>query len=488
MASNIDRNGRQPSDADFAKALISMEEADRKTDVRKYMATSVMSDLQWTIFIELRRELSTRRLTILAGVPLTAIIDPRKFPQPEDVHWRSSVLFAVVTPAPSSAVRLLVLDNANVAMERCLDTLEVPHIAYNALLNPGDFAKVILEEIDFQFQSSISAKTLINHSESDVAESLRNSVRIIEYERLIGQEPEKQDIRRHFENESMKLLQEVALHRICTSDLVGRLLTPAEDHIRQTSSVDILVHAPPPLGQPLLALEFDGPHHDDPRQQIKDRLKDAILGHYDIPLIRISRSDAAFGRLFKDGKSEFHRRYVEGLTELVGTVVWQKKFEDDFAIRTDKAEKKLHTLEEHLANSIFGKPYLDLTDDQQKLVDDSKFCSAEEESLRFENSFYNYERDKALDRAKEESVWPLELLQYAPTPKIHGDQLTGFWAEFRVNIPGRESLEVTLPKVWIQAKSLDDELLKARVTSDLLQISANLIRQVIRMNTPAIRR
>lgn len=81
-----------------------------------------------------------------------------------------------------------------------------------------------------------------------------------------------------------------------------------------------------------------------------------------------------------------------------------------------------------------------------------------------------------------------ELLQYSSRPAIYGDQLTGFWAAFKVNIPNRECLEVTLPKIWVQAKSLDDALLRACITVDLLQIAADLIRQVIRMNTPAVRR
>jgi len=486
-APDSERQTRKKSDVDFAKALVRIEDEARKTNVREYMANSVMSDRQWSIFIELKRELATRGLAILAGVPLTAIIDPRLYQMP-DVLWSSSVLFAVVTTAPRGAVRLLVLDTAEEAMERCLDRLEVQHIAYNALLNDEGFAKVILDEIDFQFQSSTSAKSLVNHSENDVAESLRKGVRIIERERLFVGNPAKQEMLRHFENRSMKLLHEVALHRICTGDLVGSLLTSDEDHIRMTSSVDILVHAPPPLSQPLLAVEFDGPHHDDPKQQRKDRLKDAVLAQFGIPLIRISHADAAFGNLFRYGKTDWHRLYVQGLTRLVSSLVWQTQFEANFAIDTDKADKALHNLEDHLAGSLFGKPYVELSDDQQRRVDDSTFCSKEEEECRWENLRYNDHRDMAMDRAKEETEWPKELLQYSTCPAIFGDQLSGFWAAFKVNMPNRECLEVTLPKIWVQAKTLDDELLKARVTADLIQIATDLVRQVIRMNIPAVRR
>lgn len=474
------------NDVDLAKALVRMEDKVRKTDVREFMANSVMSARQWSIFIELKRELSSRGLTILAGVPLTAIIDPKLHPMP-DALWSSSVLFAVVTMAPHGAVRLLVLDSASEAMERCLDRLEVSHIAYNALLDDGDFAKVILDEIDFQFQSSASAKFLINQSENDVGESLRNGVRIIEYERLLD-EPAKKEMRRHFESESMKLLHEVALHRICTSNLIGMQLTSDEDHIRMTSSVDILVHAPPPLSQPLLAVEFDGRHHADPKQKRKDRLKDAVLAHYGIPLIRISHADTAFGQLFRYGKTDWHRLYVDSLTELVGTLVWQKQFEAGFALRADRADKALHILEDRLSVSLFGKPYVELTDDQRRRVVELTVSSREEEECSFENSLYSYERDLAMDRAREEIEWPNELNQYSSCPEIHGDQQTGFWAAFKVNIPNKECRQVTLPKIWVQAKSLDAELLKAHVTANLIRIAADLVRQVIRMNTPAGRR
>ena len=77
------------SDVDFAKALVRMEDEVRKTNVREFMANSVMSDRQWSIFIGLKRELATRGLAILSGVPLTAIIDPRLHPMPDGYSGRS---------------------------------------------------------------------------------------------------------------------------------------------------------------------------------------------------------------------------------------------------------------------------------------------------------------------------------------------------------------------------------------------------------------
>lgn len=217
----------------------------------------------------------------------------------------------------------------------------------------------------------------------------------------------------------MKLLQEVALHRICTSDLIGSLLTYDEDHIRVTSSVDILVHAPPPLNHPLLAVEFDGPYHDDPKRRRKDRLKDAVLAHYGIPLIRISHADAAFGNLFRHGKTDWHRLYVQDLTDLVGTVVWQTQFEADFAIRADKADKALHILEDHLAVSLFGKPYVELNDDQQQRIDFSTLGSEEEGECWSEHARFNHDRDRAIEEAKEEAAWPRDLLRYSSSPVIN---------------------------------------------------------------------
>lgn len=473
------------SELDIAKAMARLEGKLRKTNARDFMANSVMSDHQWSLFIKLRRELATHGLEILVGVPLTAIIDTERHKIP-DALWRSSVLFAVVTIAPHGAVRLLVLDTIEEAIERCLDQLRIRHITYNALLSDEDFAKVILDEIEFQFQLSAATKSLINRSENDVAKSLRNGVLIIEHERLLVDEPADRETYQLYN--SIKLLQEVALHRICASRLIGGLLTSDEERIRSTSSVDILVHSSPPLNLPLLAVEFDGPYHEHPDQQRKDRFKDAVLSRYGIPLIRISRLDAAFGNLTKDGKSESHRRYVRGLTELVSSIVCHMHFETDSTISSDKARKALDKLEDDLATSIFGKAYLELNDEQRLRIDESTFCSKEEDEYRFQNLLYNRERDQAIDRAREEIEWPDELTQYSLCPEIHGDLQTGFWAAFKVNTPNGKRLEVTLPKIWVQAKDLDKELLTARITADLIQIAADLVRQLIRMNTPAVRR
>ena len=381
----------------------------------------------------------------------------------------------------------MVLDDNSKETKHYLDKLGVQYIEYNSLLKANEFSKIVLDEIDFQFQSAASTKSLINRSENDVADSLRESVSIIEYERFHFDKPREQNIRRYFEIDSVKLLHEVALHRICKGDLLGSLLKSEGIHICATSSVDILMHAPPPLNQPLLAIEFDGPYHASAIQQSKDRLKDIILAHYRIPLIRISHTDAAFGNLSRDGKTKLHRLYIQVLTKLVSTVIWQKEFETNFAISTDKAKKALFALENQFAISQFGKRYVDLNKDEKLAVNDTTFYSSQEEECTFENALYNYERDNVIERAKEEAEWPKELLQYSLCPEIHGSKLTGFWATFKVDIPRKTRLEVTVPKIWIQANSLDDEILNACVTSNLLQIAAEMTRQIIRMNTPASR-
>lgn len=476
---------RKLSEVDRDKFLVRIEDKVRRTSVREVMANAIMSDRQWSIFIRLKRELATRGLTILAGVPLTAIIDPKLYRFP-DALWRSSVLFAVVTKAPRGAVRLLVLDTKEIGMEQCLDRLKIQHIPYNALLNEVDFAKNVLDEIDFQFQSSISAKYLINPSENDVADSLRSGVLSIEFEQWLINKQANEGLIRDFENNSIKLLHEVALHRICTSDLIRSSLTSDEDHIRVTSSVDILLHSPPPLNLPLLAIEFDGPHHDDSRQHRKDLLKNSVLAHYRIPLIRISHADAAFGNLLRYGKTDWHRLYVEGLTALVGAVLFLKKFEDDFAVRADRTKRALHNLEDRLSQSIFGKPFVELNNDQRKRVNELTLSSKELEDCEYEESLFDFELNQFMEWNKIQ--WPIELIQYSSCPEIHGDGLTGFFATFKVKIPNKEYLEITLPRILVQAKSLDGEILKACVRARLIQIAADFVRQIIRMNTPAVRR
>lgn len=470
----------------YKEAYIKFETRVRNTDIREFMASSILSERQWSIFLELKRELASRSLTLLTGVPLTAIIDPVLYLL-EDSLWRSSVLFAVVTLAPHGAVRLLVLDTKNDAMERCLDRLNVPHIADNALLQDRDFVRLVLNEVDFQLQSASSAKQLINISEHDVAETLRKRVLIIEYEHLFDNDSFDEESRNDAELSSFKLLHEVALHRICKSDLIIRHLTREENHIRETSSVDFLINAPPPLRQPLLALEFDGKHHEDPKQQKKDRLKDAVLDRFGIPLIRISHADGTFGSLKKYGRADWHRRYVEALTDLAGNVLWLKYFDNNFSILKSEAKKGLYMLEDRFANAIFGKSYVYLNEEQRGAVMEATVFSTENDEFRFQNSLHSHERDNAIQEAKEDAEWPKDLLQYSNPPVVFGDHRSGYWAEFKVRLSSGKNLDLVLPRVWIQAGTLDPELLELLISGSLVQIAADWVRQIIRMNTPAVR-
>lgn len=482
MSSNRLRPTTKLSSEDFVK----YQELNRNRDISEYMASPIMSEQQWSIYTKLKRELASRDLTVLVGVPFTAIIDPVKY-KLSDSLWRSSVLFAVMTMSPRGMVRLLVSDTVNVEVEQCLDKLQVAHIPYNHFINEHDFIKVVLDEIDFQFANSVSAKQLVNKSEHDVAESLRKDVLSIEYERLFAKDPLEDDIRNYSEISSLKLLQEVALHRICKSNLIGSVLSPEEEHIRRTSSVDFLVHAPPPLGQPLLVLEFDGRHHDKPRQQKKDQLKNAVLERYGLPLIRISHTDAAFGSHDKHAKRVQHNLFVKGLCQLVNVVLGQKNLEFEFLKREDIAQKKLNRLEDDIAKSTFGKSYVYLNDEQQRHVVFSTMAFKQDEELQEERSLYGYLREQTIERALEMAEWPKNMEQYAEMPLICGDQRNGFWAEFTVKLPNGQVKKFELPKIWIQIRNFDNELFMIQIKGALNQMSAEFIQRMIRRHTPASR-
>ncbi|WP_420912006.1 DUF2726 domain-containing protein [Listeria cornellensis] len=44
--------------------------------------------------------------------------------------------------------------------------------------------------------------------------------------------------------------------------------------------------------KPVLVIELDGESHKEPEQQRRDRIKEQILEHHEIPLWRISSKDA----------------------------------------------------------------------------------------------------------------------------------------------------------------------------------------------------
>mgnify|MGYP000953495666 FL=1 len=96
----------------------------------------------------------------------------------------------------------------------------------------------------------------------------------------------------HMEERHWLILEEVALQRVLELKLPD--IRKVREFI-ETSSIDILVtlsgHDLPCAS--ILAIEFDGVHHDKYPQRVKDCLKSALLADAGIPLLRISHRDAS---------------------------------------------------------------------------------------------------------------------------------------------------------------------------------------------------
>ena len=96
-------------------------------------------------------------------------------------------------------------------------------------------------------------------------------------------------LRRYFHGESHLILKDVQLRQVVRAD--RREFRAGEWDYYRTATLDFLICNDDDDWSHELALEFDGPVHDDPNQKRKDALKNRICSDAGLPLIRISDSE-----------------------------------------------------------------------------------------------------------------------------------------------------------------------------------------------------
>lgn len=87
-----------------------------------------------------------------------------------------------------------------------------------------------------------------------------------------------------------KALSQVALSQIIPPDQLSQ--GSYERHICMTSTIDIMI-VQGHQEEPLIALEYDGPHHEKESQQRKDRTKNELFRRAGLPLVRINYKEEA---------------------------------------------------------------------------------------------------------------------------------------------------------------------------------------------------
>ena len=93
-------------------------------------------------------------------------------------------------------------------------------------------------------------------------------------------------LRRRLPSSAYRVLVAVRLSDAIGTD-PGERLPEAEFQFMTRAHLDFLIVRNSYPSEPVVAVEFDGPHHDDPVQVSRDVLKNRLCQKADLPLIRI---------------------------------------------------------------------------------------------------------------------------------------------------------------------------------------------------------
>lgn len=280
--------------------LLDAQRAIRETRFSDFLPSAVLSERQWEIDYRLRQDLSSKGWVILAGSALSAFFDPNSHRGLDrDLVFNSSVLFSVLSVPPEGEAVLMVIEPGHALLEDFLTRQQVAWLHDAPHLQAREFSDAITQKVIAGKLPTIGERRPIRTSELQVANELVQQTcieleRNAEAARLISASPNGVTAK-DLADMSPRLLHEVSLMRLMPRRRPR--LTDDQMQIARTSPIDILVHGRTDNNRPLLAIEIDGPGHLEPDQAAKDRRKDAVLTSIQLPLIRITQTEADFWTL-----------------------------------------------------------------------------------------------------------------------------------------------------------------------------------------------
>lgn len=481
----------------FRDEMRTMEQTVRHTPVSEFMATPVLDENQWEIDRLIRNKLPAAKWNLFAGTCLSAFFNPEEQKYLErrngdrDLIFRSSILFTVTTGQPFCRPVLMVIESGQPKLEAFLDREQVHWLRYAPLLSPSEFAEQVTNAVKQGEKVEVGQRCKVNESELKVWRGLKNNGLFelennLEIQSLYGKNANSEHYLRELTGATNRLLQEVALGRLRPKWAPS--MSVAAENILRNSSVDILVHSRGKVSRPLLAIEVDGPPHQELQQIPKDRAKDEVMKAFRIPLIRISKSDADFwhkGRQQPQGGYEKLARFTKLIGMVANHISFQVQIEDQFVVEEDAAKKLYQKLEEKIAKSIFGEPYVNLISSQRAIVYESSIASRELFEYEMVGKAFNFYKESAIEEAKSECKWPDDLTMDSAEPEIVGDPLSGLSAWTLLTLSRCAPLKIETPSIRVSGKSLDEEILSLNLKRCLIEDLASEVRARLRGSPPA---
>lgn len=454
-----------------------VEKIIRKADERRYWPTPVLDKHQWEIRQILNQHFLIDGWVLLAGIGLSTFINPAGHRRYRDI-LQTSVLFAVITEPPRSTAVLLVVEPGDSGLESFLETEGIRWIYYSTLLSAVEFSEQVISILHQQSLSQIGERKPINSAELEVTRALLDES-LFEFERHESQLSPNGESRRMWED-SPAILHEVALQRV-RPHFRSELDETAERMILQ-SSVDLLIHGRGRFNRPLLAIEIDGKHHENPESKIKDKAKEKALNSFGIPLIRIAPREADFWNFYRNPKDRQRKKlFSKLLTSIAQAVSFQVMSSIHDQLEVNDARLQLHFRENKLAQTMFGREYVDLADEQRTAVNFSMAATALDDDYHMTVGLSNFERSRELEDLNERRSWPKELVSFAPEPVIFSNTDSGLWAETTFTFEAT-STNIATPRIRLmRTERFDDELMRETISVCLIEATAEAVREQMRV-------
>lgn len=345
---------------------------DRAVDLTGCRRRPVLSPADSAVLLALLehpRRMATRqsRLVVLAGVQLGSTVELNKdWPEDRQTLWRTSVADFVLTDPLKGRAQVVVLPAGSAPwMQNWIAEQGVECMVRDPAWSPQAMANVVWSSLPAQGATRSTKRTL---SQSVTADWTREVLGIlptalardgfISPGQLRSEDRTPGLVLRYMESQHWYLLEEVALQRLVDTENAA---SPDAQWCARNLNLDmLLVHLDPERGSwPLVAIEFDGKHHDDPGQRSKDFKKNVILQKLGVTLLRVNYRQMPEPHRFDAAASEPLRRVVAALAVRAR----QRLIE-----RQEASEHALHRIPtlDSLARATYGKSWVDLDDDDKE--------------------------------------------------------------------------------------------------------------------------
>lgn len=246
------------------------------------------------------QEIGYRGKLIFKAHP-AAFIDPNwiaKTDERQDALFKGVIPLAIIDRPTKGKISLAIIQSTSPfahEVQSLLSEFDIP--VFIGVIN-GDFSLLNdwLHLVLGKIGPRTPTKPIVNFSERWLMRiSDRSLVRQIDPKLMNDLPPEVASILGDYcgeQRDKLLLFHEPALSALLAVDVATCREAAVNYDYLQKARLDLLVTGASPEYAPLMAIEFDGPHHEEKAGKLRDAKKERILTAAHIPLLRVSFHDA----------------------------------------------------------------------------------------------------------------------------------------------------------------------------------------------------